>query len=152
MRRSRKIVLIGRGRFADDDDNDDDETRKCASIYRLCWTTGSLGWFAFLGWTNQELVLEHQRDGNEDEVEEEHRKPEALVHSPLETGDAHDDKQQHAEEDRYAAHHAHRVHLHGFSVDQAVQQPRYRKPENRNTTENPVEFRYLLILFYGFIN
>lgn len=89
----------------------------------------------FLDRTDQDFVLEHQRDGDKDEVEEEHGEPESLVHPPLETGDAKDHERQHAEEDRYAAHHAHRVHLHGSSVDQAVQQPRYRKPGGRNTTE-----------------
>ncbi|KAK1136288.1 hypothetical protein K0M31_000852 [Melipona bicolor] len=125
------------------------ETRKCASICRP--SAGPL-WLApgfpsvFLDRTDQDLVLEHQRDGDEDEVEEEHGEPESFVHPPLETGDAKDHERQHAEEDRYAAHHAHRVHLHGFSVDQAVQQPRYRKPGGRNTTENPAEFH---CLFYS---
>lgn len=99
MRRSRKISLIGRGPLAaDDDDNDDDETRKCASIYRPRWTSTLLGCSSsFLDRADQELVLEHQRDGDEDEVEEEHGEPEALVHPPLETGDAQDDEQQHTE-------------------------------------------------------
>lgn len=97
MRRSRKISLIGRGPLADDDDNDDDETRICASIYRPRWTSTLLGCSSFLDRADQELVLEHQRDGDEDEVEEEHGEPEALVHPPLETGDAQDDEQQHAE-------------------------------------------------------
>lgn len=66
---------------------------------------------------DQNLVFEHQRDGNEDEVEDEHCEAEALVHFPSEAGDAHDHEQQHAEQYRYAAHHATRVHLHGFPVD-----------------------------------
>lgn len=66
---------------------------------------------------DQDLVLEHQRDGDEDEVEDEHREAEAPVHFPSKAGDAYDHEQQHAEQYRYAAHHAHRVHLHGFPVD-----------------------------------
>lgn len=134
MRCTRKISFVGRGRLADDD-----ETRKCASIYRPCWSPCSLVPFVILDRTHQDLVLEHQRHGDEDEVEEEHCEPEASVHPPFEAGDAHYDEQQHAEQNRYAAYHADRVHLDGSSVDQAVQQPRHRKPAGRNVTENRVE-------------
>jgi len=86
---------------------------------------------AVLHRADHDLILEHQRDGDEDEVEDEHREAEAPVHFPSEAGDAQNHEQQHAEEYRYAAHHAHRVHLHGFPVDQAVQEPRDRKPAGR---------------------
>lgn len=129
----------------------------CVHLPSLLDISGSLP--GFLDRTDQDLVLEHQRDGDEDEVEEEHGKPESLVHPPLETGDAKDHERQHAEEDRYAAHHAHRVHLHGSSVDQAIQQPRYRKPAGRNTTENPARislsilrrFHYFRIYIYMYV-
>lgn len=85
--------------------------------------------------TDQPFVLEHQRDGDEDEVEDEHRETEALVHFPSEAGDAHDHEEQHAEQYRYAAHHANRVHFHGFSVDQTVQEPRNRKPAGRTKAQ-----------------
>lgn len=116
-----------RPRLADNGDDDDDETRKCASVSQTYPSSGggvsvtsaasaALSWIA-LHRTDQNLVLEHQRDGDEDEVEDEHREAEAPVHSPSEAGDAHDHEQQHAEQYRYAAHHATRVHLHGFPVD-----------------------------------
>lgn len=72
-----------------------------------------------------DLVFEHERDRNEDKVEQEHSETETLVHLPPETGDGHDDEQQHHEQDGYRAHHAGRVHLHGLPVDDAVQQPRH---------------------------
>lgn len=137
MRRSRGRVLSSaetRRRY-----DDDDETRKCASVRRcilspeefqdLCCPGCAV--LAALHWTDQNLVLKHQRDGDEDEVEDEHREPEAPVHLPSEAGDAHDHEQQHAEQYRYTAHHANGVHLHGFPVDQTVQKPRNRKPAGR---------------------
>lgn len=90
---------------------------------------------AVLHRADQPFVLEHQRDGDEDEVEDEHRETEALVHLPSEAGDAQDHEEQHAEQYRYAAHHAHRVHLHGFPVDQTIQEPRNRKPAGRSKTQ-----------------
>lgn len=76
---------------------------------------------------HQQLVLEAEADGHEDEVQQEHGEAEALVHLPVEAGDRHDDEQQHHEEYRYAAHHALRAHFHRLSVEDSVQQPRHRQ-------------------------
>lgn len=70
--------------------------------------------------TTNQIVLEHQGHGNKNEIKQKHCEAESLVHFPPETGDRHDDKQQHHEEDRYGAHHAHRVHLHGLPVNNSV--------------------------------
>lgn len=66
-------------------------------------------------------VLEQQWDGHEHEVQDEHGEAETLVHLPVEAGDGHDDEDQHEEEDGDGTHHADTVHLHGLSVDDAVQ-------------------------------
>lgn len=99
--------------------------RKCASVRRhVAFLSGrgpnTSAASAVLHRADQPFVLEHQRDGDEDKVEDEHRETKPLVHFPSEAGDAHDHEEQHAEEYRYAAHHAHRVHLHGFPVDQTI--------------------------------
>lgn len=74
---------------------------------------------------HEEFVLEHEGDGDENEVEQKHGETEALVHLPPEARDGHDDEQQHHEEDRYGADHALGVHLHGLPVYDAIQQPRH---------------------------
>lgn len=81
---------------------------------------------------NQHLVLEHERHGDEDEVEEEHGEAEASVHAPFEAGDAEDHEEEHAEEDGYAADHTHRVDFDGFSVDYSENEPWDRKPAEKS--------------------
>lgn len=73
-----------------------------------------------LNGTHQLLVLEHERHGHEDKVEEEHAEAQAPVHLPVEAGDGHDDEDQHHEEDGDRAHHADGVDLHRLPVDDGV--------------------------------
>lgn len=79
----------------------------------------------YLKGTDDDLVLEHQWDGHENEVQQEHGETKPSVHLPAEAGDRHDDEQQHHEQDGDRTHHPHRVHLNGLSVDNAVYQPRH---------------------------
>lgn len=87
---------------------------------------GSLFWksscsqLLCLNRTADQVVLEHEGNGDENEIEQKHGEAESLVHLPPEAGDGHDDEQQHHEEDRYGADHAHRVHLHGLPVYDSV--------------------------------
>lgn len=55
----------------------------------LSWHSFSLNWFigAYLEGTLEDVVLEHERDGDKDKVQQEHGEAEPLVHAPIEAGD-----------------------------------------------------------------
>lgn len=60
---------------------------------------------------DDDFVLQHDTDDEEDEVEQEHEEAQKLAHSPLTSRDGHDDKEEHEEEENdgaeqtIAAHH-----------------------------------------------
>lgn len=74
-----------------------------------------------------EIVLEHQRNGYEHKVQQEHGETKGFVHFPVESSDRQHNEDQHHEEYGNRAHHADGVYCHRFAVDKAVQQPRYRQ-------------------------
>lgn len=73
------------------------------------------------------IVFEHQRYGDKGKIQQKHGEAQPPVHAPAEAGDRHHHEHQHHKQDGYGADHAHRVHLDGRPIDDAVQQPRYRQ-------------------------
>ncbi len=78
--------------------------------------------------TDEGAVLESERHGHEDEIEEEHGDTERLVHLPAETGDGQYHEAQHPEQDQHGARHARTVDLHRTVEHHRVQKPRQRQP------------------------
>lgn len=61
-------------------------------------------------------VLQHDTDNKENKVQQKHEKAQTLAHSPLASGNGHDDKQQHEEEKDDGAEQAIAAHLHWLQV------------------------------------
>lgn len=80
------------------------------------------------------LVFKHEGYRHEHEVQQEHGEPETLIHPPAETGDRHDDEEQHHEEDGDGADHPMTVHLHRLAVDDAVEQPGHGQSATKQYT------------------
>ena len=78
--------------------------------------------------TDEGAVLESERHGHEDEIEEEHGDTERLVHLPAETGDGQHHEAQHPEQDQHGTRHARTVDLHRTVEHHRVQKPRQRQP------------------------
>lgn len=49
--------------------------------------------------TADDLVLQHDADDKEDEIEQEHSKAQDFAHLPFASSDGHDDKQEHEEQE-----------------------------------------------------
>lgn len=65
--------------------------------------------------TGNDLVLQHDAEHQEDEVQQEHDEAEQLAHAPLAGGDGDDDEEEHEEEEHDGAEEAvgadlHRLH------------------------------------------
>lgn len=64
--------------------------------------------------TGNDLVLQHDADHEEDEVQHEHDEAEQLAHPPLAGGDGDDDEEQHEEEKHDGTEEAIGADLHRF--------------------------------------
>lgn len=67
-------------------------------------------------WADDDLVLQHDADHQEDEVQHEHEESQQLAHPPLAQGDGDDDEEEHEEEQNDGAEqpitaHRHRTHV-----------------------------------------
>lgn len=79
---------------------------------------------------DDDLVLQHDADHQEDDVEEEHNEAQQLAHLPLAGGDGDDDDEEHEEEEHDGAEEAVAAHHHGLqTVPQGEHEPRERQPE-----------------------
>lgn len=75
----------------------------------------------FLDWTTDGTVLESKRNGDENEVEEEHCYTEGLIHFPPEASDAEYNEAQHTEKDEHRTGHTRTADLHRSSDDHAIE-------------------------------
>lgn len=75
-------------------------------------------------WADDDFVLQHDADDEEDEVEQEHEEAQELAHPPLASRDGHDDEEEHEEEQNDSAEQAVAAHLHRLEVvDDIVDEP-----------------------------
>ena len=73
---------------------------------------------------DDDFVLQHDTDDEEDKVEQEHEKAQELAHSPLASRDGYDDEEKHEEEENDGAEQAVAAHLHRLEViDDVVDEP-----------------------------
>lgn len=63
-----------------------------------------------------DLVLQHDADHQEDEVQHEHEEAQKLAHPPLAHSDGHDDEEEHEEEQHDGAEEAVTAYRHGLQV------------------------------------
>lgn len=69
---------------------------------------------------DDDFVLQHDADDEEDEVEQEHEEAQHLAHAPLADGDGYDDEEEHEEEEDDGAEQAVAAHLHRLEVVEDV--------------------------------
>lgn len=78
------------------------------------------------------FVLQHDTDNEEDKVEEEHEEAQELAHSPLTSRDGYDDKEEHKEEEDDGAEQAIAAHHYWLEVIyDIVEEPGEGKPGGR---------------------
>lgn len=74
--------------------------------------------------TADDFVLQHDADNKEDEIEQEHNKAQDFAHLPFASGDGHDDKQEHEEQEDDGTEQTIAAHSHWLEViDGAVDEP-----------------------------
>lgn len=102
--------------------------------------TGGWGWCRSLKRSlnrhraGNDLVLQHDADHQEDEVQHEHDEAEQLAHAPLAGGNGDDDKEQHEEEEHDCAEEAVGADLHGcHAAEKGPQEPGERQSASTQT-------------------
>lgn len=84
---------------------------------------------------DNDLVLQHDTDDEEDEVEQEHEEAQHFAHAPLTGGDGDNDEEQHDEEEHDGTEQPIAAHLHRLEVvDDVVDQPGEGQPAGRGRT------------------
>lgn len=77
----------------------------------------------------QDLVLQHDADHQEDEIQHEHDEAEQLAHTPLAGGDGDDDEEEHEKEQHNGTEEAVGADLHRFQVtEEGPHEPGERQP------------------------
>lgn len=75
-------------------------------------------------WADDDFVLQHDADDEEDKVQQEHEEAQELAHPPLASRDGYDDEEEHEEEQDDGAEQAVAAHLHRLEVvDDIVDEP-----------------------------
>lgn len=84
--------------------------------------------------TGYDLVLQHDADHQEDEIQHEHDEAEQLAHAPLAGSDGDDDKEEHEEEEHDGTEEAVGADLHRFhAAEKGPHEPGERQPANTQT-------------------
>lgn len=98
----------------------------------LCWTECASEVASDGNGADDDLVLQHDADHQEDHIEEEHDEAQQLAHLPLAGGDGDNDEEEHEEEEHDGTEEAITADLHGtHTVRQREHEPRERQPEER---------------------
>lgn len=78
---------------------------------------------------DDDLVLQHDADHQEDEVQHEHDEAQQLAHAPLAGGDGDDDEEEHEKEEHDGAEETVGADLHGaHAAEKRPQEPREWQP------------------------